>query len=353
MNFACLSGSLIPYFAWSPSRFRFSSGTPTKSVLKPPLSKDVDSQDVMDLKLSPGVEMARKSKAEFFQWMGPMLDAIRDLGGSGKPREVVDRIAEQCDLSDARLEETLKSGRTRFDNQTHWARQYLVWEGLLDSSTRGVWTLTPKGYETSLDETDARKLFLKWVKIHAAARKKDEESPTGTATEADSDTDVDVETETDEASQEDVFLALLKRVTPQGFERICALLLRESGFVNVSITGGSADEGIDGIGTVEVNPFVTFKVLFQCKRYKGTVSRAQVGDFRNAMIGRVDKGVIMTTGTFSRDAIREADRDGAPPVELVDGRKLVEMFKRVELGLHRKTIYEVDRAFFAPYLPTE
>lgn len=293
--------------------------------------------------------MAKKGKAEFVQWMGPMIDAIRDLGGSGKPREVVDRIAEKCDLSDARLEETLKSGQTRFYNQTHWARQYLVWEGLLDSSTRGVWTLTPKGYKTSLDETEARKLFLKWVKIHAAARKKAKESPTDSATEA----DTDVDTEVDEASQEDVLLALLKKVTPQGFERICALLLRESGFVKVSITGGSADEGIDGIGTVEVNPFVSFKVLFQCKRYKGTVSRAQVGDFRNAMIGRVDKGIIMTTGTFSRDAIREADRDGAPPVELVDGQKLVEMFKRVELGLHRKTIYEVDHAFFAPYLSTE
>ena len=297
--------------------------------------------------------MAKKSKAEFVRWMGPMLDAIRELGGSGKPREVVDLIAERCDLSDERLEETLKSGQTRFYNQAHWARQYLVWEGLLDSSTRGVWTLTPKGYETSLDETEARDISLKWVKIHAAARKKEEGTTFSTDVETETDSATDIETEDGEPGQEGDLLALLKKVTPQGFERICALLLRESGFVKVSITGGSADEGIDGFGTVEVNPFVSFKVLFQCKRYKGTVSRAQVGDFRNAMIGRVDKGIIMTTGTFSRDAVREAERDGAHPVELVDGQKLVEMFEKVELGLRRKTIYEVDHAFFAPFLPSE
>ena len=102
-----------------------------------------------------------------------------------------------------------------------------------------------------------------------------------------------------------------------------------------------------------MNPFVRFKVLFQCKRYKGTVSRAQVGDFRNAMIGRAEKGIIMTTGTFSSDAIREANRDGAPQVELVDGEKLVEMFHKVELGVNPKVIYEVDLPFFEPYMHKE
>jgi restriction system protein len=89
------------------------------------------------------------------------------------------------------------------------------------------------------------------------------------------------------------------------------------------VTGRPNDGGIDGIGILQVNPFVTFKVLFQCKRYKGSVSRAQVGDFRNAMIGRAEKGIILTTGTFTTEARREAERDGAPPVELIDGEKLV------------------------------
>src|SRR5205823_14755068 len=114
----------------------------------------------------------------------------------------------------------------------------------------------------------------------------------------------------------------------------------------VIITGQSHDGGIDGVGILQVNPFVSFKVLFQCKRYKGAVSRAQVGDFRNAMLGRADKGIIITTGTFSPDARREAERDGALPVELVDGEKLVSMFESQRLGVRPKTIYEVDLEFF-------
>lgn len=278
--------------------------------------------------------------------MGPILDALRELGGSGKPREVCDLIAERQGLSDKKLEETLKSGQTRYYNQVHWARQYLVWENLLDGSTRGVWSLTPLGYKTSLDTFAGHKVFLKWVKVHASARKKVEEVRNEGAVPA----EVEVVADTDHKF---LLLELLKKVTPEGFERICARLLRESGFEKVTVTGGPKDEGIDGLGILQLNPFVSFKVLFQCKRYKGSVSRAQVGDFRNAMLGRADKGIIMTTGAFTADARREADRDGAPPVELVDGEKLVEMFERVNLGLNQRVVYELDHAFFADFLASD
>lgn len=284
--------------------------------------------------------------SEFVRWMGPILDALRELRGSGKPREVCDLIAERDGLSDKKLEETLKSGQTRFYNQVHWARQYLVWEGLLDGSTRGVWSLTPAGYKAKLDTPSAHKVFLKWVKVHASARKKAArvvaESPVPTEAAVVADTD-----------HKFLLLELLKKVSPEGFERICARLLRDSGFEKVTVTGGPKDEGIDGLGILQLNPFVSFKVLFQCKRYKGSVSRAQVGDFRNAMLGRADKGIIITTGTFTADARREADRDGAPPVELVDGEKLVEMFERVNLGLRQQVVYEIDYAFFASFMPGE
>lgn len=278
--------------------------------------------------------------------MGPILDAIRELGGSGKPREVCDLIAERSAVTDKRLEESLKSGQTRYYNQVHWARQYLVWEGLLDGSTHGVWALTPTGYETTLDDAAARNLFLKWVKIHAVAKRKGggEEDDGATADDDDAVGGQD---------HKYLLLEILKKVTPEGFERVCARLLRESGFEKVTVTGRPKDGGIDGIGILQVNPFVSFKVLFQCKRYKGSVSRAQVGDFRNAMIGRADKGIIITTGSFTLDARGEADRDGAPPVELVDGEKLVEMFERAKLGLKPRTVYELDHSFFAGFLPSE
>jgi restriction system protein len=147
-------------------------------------------------------------------------------------------------------------------------------------------------------------------------------------------------------------LDVLKSLPPEGFERVSQRLLRESGFERVIVTGRSGDGGIDGHGILQVNPFVSFTVLFQCKRYSGAVSASQVRDFRGAMMGRADKGITITTGTFTTEATKEARRDGAPPIELVDGETLAQMFERLELGVKPKTIYEVDEAFFDEYRPT-
>jgi restriction system protein len=199
------------------------------------------------------------------------------------------------------------------------------------------------GLKTTLTESQGREIFLKWVEINQQARKSKSESEIIKEQEED-------EPENIEHTLKPNLLEILQKVTPKGFENLCKRLLREHGFENVQVTGGSHDGGIDGYGTLELNPFVSIKVLFQCKRYKGTVSRAQVGDFRNAMIGRAEKGIILTTGTFSEDAKREASRDGAPPIELIDASKLIELFEKVELGLKPKTVYEVDLKFFEPYM---
>jgi restriction system protein len=289
------------------------------------------------------MEKKRNSHAEFVRWFGPLLDALRQLGGSAKPREASDKIAENLNIHDEKLNELLDSGQSRYYNQVAWARQYLAWEGLLDTSQHGIWALSTKGESTTLSDEQAREIFLKWVDIHRKAKQDKTEKEIIEELEEN-------EPEEIQATNKMDLLQVLQSLTPEGFEKICQRLLRESGFEKVVVTGQSHDGGIDGYGTLEMNPFVSFKVLFQCKRYKGTVSRAQVGDFRNAMIGRAEKGVIMTTGTFSTDAVKEANREGAPQVELVDGEKLVEMFKRVELGVKPRTIYEVDLPFFEPYL---
>lgn len=288
----------------------------------------------------------RNNQAEFVKWFGPLLDALRQLGGSAKPREAADKIAENLNLNDEKLNEVLNSGQSRYYNQVAWARQYLAWEGLLDTSQHGIWALSNKGQDVTLSEEQGREIFLKWVEIHRKAKENKSEKEIIEELEEAEPNEVQTSNSLD-------LLQVLQSLTPEGFEKICQRLLRESGFEKVQVTGQSHDGGIDGFGILEMNPFVSFKVLFQCKRYKGTVSRAQVGDFRNAMIGRAEKGIIMTTGTFSSDAIKEANREGAPQVELVDGEKLVEMFKRVELGLKPKTIYEVDLPFFEPYMTKE
>ncbi|WP_243544516.1 restriction endonuclease [Pseudodesulfovibrio tunisiensis] len=284
---------------------------------------------------------------EFVQWFAPLLDALRDLGDSGKPREISDRIARKLNLPDKILDAVNeKSGGNKFYNQVAWARQYLVWEGLLDSSKYGTWKLTDEGKKTHLTENEAYLIVRKWQKIKQRKPKNETFKKTNK-------NEIFIPHEENGSSD---FLNLdlidvLRSLSPDGFERICKEVLRESDFENVEVTRKGGDEGIDGFGTLKINPFVSFKVIFQCKRYKkgNTVSRAQVGDFRNAMIGRAEKGIMITTSTFSQEAIKEANRDGADKIELVDGEKLVEMFEKVELGLTKKTVYEIDHAFFSKF----
>ncbi|MGO9086988.1 MAG: restriction endonuclease [Candidatus Sulfotelmatobacter sp.] len=290
-----------------------------------------------------GTGKNKEEGARFVRYFGPVLDALRTLGGSGSPDEVVERIAADLKLSDEAQNETLPSGESRFRNQVAWARFYLVREGLLDSSRRGVWSLTERGRSTKLSPEEARAIFLKWVRFFQEQRR----LKAGTPASAADDTAEGAELPGDVQSR--LIDLLVKKLSPGGFERLSQRLLREAGFVQVVVTGRSGDGGIDGHGTLQVSPLVSFKVLFQCKRYAGSVTPSQVRDFRGAMAGRGEKGIIITTGTFTAEARREASREGAVPIELVDGEKLVEMFRKFELGLKPVTTHEIDESFFEEF----
>ncbi len=287
----------------------------------------------------------RKSEegTQFVRYFGPLLDALRKLGGSGTPDEVVEQVAVDLDIPDEVQNELLASGEPRYRNRVAWARFYLVREGLLDSSKRGVWSLTERGRGTKLDADQARAIFQKWTKIFqeqrrakaTAAEPLAEEVAEGTGTPS-----KDYRAET---------LEILLALPPAGFERLAQRLLREAGFTQVVVTGQSGDGGIDGYGTLQINPLVSFKVLFQCKRYTKSVSPSHVRDFRGAMAGRADKGIIVTTGTFTAEARREATRDGVPPIELIDGEKLLDMLENLELGLRPVTTYEISHNFFSEF----
>ena len=290
--------------------------------------------------------MTRKKKDEgsqFVRYFGPLLDALRGLGGSGTPDEVVERIAKDLGLSDEIQNDLLPSGQPRYRNQVAWARFYLVREGLLDSSKRGVWSLTEQGRGTTLSPNQAREIFLKQVRFYQEQRRQKTQTPEPVAEQVAEGTG---------ATPEDyrgVLIDLLLKLPPSGFERLSQRLLREAGFIQVVVTGSSGDGGIDGYGTLQINPLVSFKVLFQCKRYTKSVSPSHVRDFRGAMAGRADKGIIITTGTFTAEARREASRDGVPPIELIDGEKLVDMLEHLELGLKPVTTYEIDELFFVEF----
>jgi len=281
----------------------------------------------------------RDEGAQFVSYFGPLLDALRSLGGSAKPDEAVDQVAQDLKVPDDVLNETLPSGGSRFRNQVAWARFYLVREGLIDSSKHGVWSLTEKGFKSSLTQEQARQLFLKWVKIFQEQRKQKEQHEPVAEQVAEGTGAVSKD------YREEVLDVLLS-LPPAGFERLSQRLLREAGFTQVAVTGQSGDGGIDGFGILQVNPLVSFKVLFQCKRYAKSVAPSQVRDFRGAMSGRADKGIIITTGTFTAEAKREATRDGAPPFELIDGEKLIDMLESLELGLKPVKTFEVSHSFF-------
>ena len=288
--------------------------------------------------------MSRKQNgARFVHYFGPLLEALRALGGSATPDEATDKVAELTGATEARLNETLPSGGARYKNQVAWARFYLARAGLLDASRRGVWSLTEVGAKTHLSLPDAQSIFLQQARQDAANRRQRTVHPEPDTDDTAAPEDATAARSGDYRSQ---LLAIIGALPPSGFERLCQRLLREAGFQQVAVTGRSGDDGIDGEGILEGNAFVTFKVLFQCKRYRGSVGAPMIRDFRGAMLGRAEKGIILTTGTFTQDAKREARRDGAPPVELVDGEKLLDMFEKLALGLTPRMTYDVDERFF-------
>ncbi len=285
---------------------------------------------------------------QFVRFFGPVIDALKELGGSGRPAEVKDLIAQSLHISEQEQNAQIESGQSRFSNRVDWARFYLAKAGYIDSSERGVWSLTEIGLNSSLSHEDALQVF-QYVRQQFEAEKADNGQTAEQLEKNLNEESAPTPSALENSDYRSTLLSLLRGIPPSGFERFCQRLLRESGFQQVTVTGRSGDGGLDGHGVLQVNPFVSFQVYFQCKRYSGSVTPSIVRDFRGAMMGRADKGIILTTGTFTSEARKEAIRDGAPPIELVDGEKLLDMLERLQLGLKPKTIYEIDDKFFEEF----
>jgi restriction system protein len=243
-------------------------------------------------------------------------------------------------ISDEELEEKLKTGVSRIDNMITWSKVYLVREGLVDTSDPNVWSLTEDGLKRNLADDDVHGIFKKIHHGFVTSR--------GKQGKRKSTEEQELQLEEDPSHRE-VLLEVLKSLPPEGFERLCQRLLRASGFIKVVVKGRSGDGGIDGEGILEINPLVSVKVIFQAKRYRDAVSPSQIRDFRGAMQGRAEKGIFITTGRFTHEAKNEAFREGVPPIELVDGGKLVQLFEQRQLGLNPRVVYQIDHSFFDEY----
>lgn len=280
---------------------------------------------------------------QFLTYINPILLTLQEMGGAGITADVIDKVIDRLNIPEEEVEKTNQSGQSTVRNRIQWARLYLTKSGYLASAERGIWKLTDKGWGSYLSEQEIETLFKK---VHQESLKSTKEQP---ASIAGKKIIPEEEYSTEEEAHTQKILNIIQALSPAGFEKLCKRLLTECGFQHVQVTGKSGDNGIDGIGLLEINDLVSFKVLFQCKRYKESVSPSQIRDFRGAMQGRADKGIILTTGRFTKEAKNEAIRDGVPPIELVDGEKLVTMFEKYKLGLTPKIIFEIDTNFFEEF----
>lgn len=278
---------------------------------------------------------------QYHELMWPALTALKELGGSATVQEMYEKVVEDEHFTAEQQAIATKDGRmSEIEYRLHWARTHLKGIGAIANSARGVWAITDKGKTITTGEMEAdTKVWRSEIQLRLKLKRAQEpgsEEPTGETSE----------------SWKDTLIARLLQLPPDGFERLAQRLLREAGFVNVTVTGKSGDGGIDGVGTYRIS-LVSFPIYFQCKRYKGVVTPGAVRDFRGAMAGRGEKGLLITTGSFTRDAQAEAIRDGAPPVELIDGDRLCDLLREYSLGVDvRQRIEEdvvVNPEFFDEY----
>ena len=269
-------------------------------------------------------------KYKFTDLFNPTLQALQNLGGSGSIDEIEEQVAKILNFSEDELNELYKESTPKF--AFSWARNYLRAYGLVENSKRGVWALTENGLKTK--EVDKEK-----VKRYVEQQRKESAGVVETKGSLPS---AKIEEEIQELSWHEALLEIIKKIDPIAFERLCQRFLRELGFQNVEVTQRSNDGGIDGVGILKIGSVISFRCVFQAKRYKNTVSSDIIRDFRGAMIGRGDRGVIITTGTFTREAKKEAIRDGAPPIDLIDGNELAEKLKELSLGVEVEMVEKVN-----------
>ncbi|MFN3377865.1 MAG: restriction endonuclease [Runella zeae] len=241
--------------------------------------------------------------------MSPTIEIIKELGGSANTEEIYEKIVEKLKLNDALFViKNGKTGQSELQYNLSWVRTILKNKGILSKGGKGIWILNDN---TTVFPTNEANIGIQKIEEKEA----------------------DEELLDTEAWKKIVIEIITEKLSPSSFERLIQRVLREKGFTQVEVTGKTGDGGIDGKGIAKINGILSFHIIFQCKRYKGKVSAGAIRDFRGAMVGRTDKGLFITTGSFTREAIKEASRDGAPAIDLMDGDKIAEKLKELKLGI--------------------
>ena len=261
--------------------------------------------------------------------MWPALVAMKELGGSATHDELLEKVIELEHIPEAVQNVMHTERKTKVSYNLAWAKTYLGKVGALENPSHGVWAITEKG--KALTEAAVKQIPAEVRKQYKLDK---DNKPKGR------EEDEDLQPETKDW-KDGLLSVLTGQMKADAFERLSQRILRESGFVKVEVTGRTGDGGIDGVGVLRL-ALLSFQVYFQCKKYKGSVSAGAIRDFRGAMVGRTDKGLFITTGTFTAEAKKEATRDGAPVIDLIDGDLVCDLLKRLKLGVETRMVEEVS-----------
>lgn len=274
----------------------------------------------------------------------PLFTVLVELGGSATIDEIRDSIIKKLNLPDDVVDEPHKgnaSQQTELEYQLAWARTRLKNLGAIVNSKRGVWIITP---EYAGRKSITREEVTENIKSTKLKGKSEKE--VDTILEDGDPSNDGIDTIEDSEPWRAELAETLHSMNPYAFERLAMLLLRECGFSQVTVTKKSGDGGIDGTGKLRINGIFSFNVAFQCKRYTGSVSAGDIRDFRGSLTTDIEKGVFITTGSFTKAAREEASNAGKQQIDLIDGEEFISKLIEYGLGVKERTIYEVDKDFF-------
>ncbi|AHD23221.1 restriction endonuclease [Rhodococcus pyridinivorans SB3094] len=274
----------------------------------------------------------------------PTVQAVIELGGSGVIEEIDCAVISRTGLSEAAQAVLHGDGPgTEIEYRLAWARTYLKGMGLLSNTRRGVWSVTDRGRAVRESE-------IKPMQVAYTAEKRRKRMVRNVSQGAQV-VPLAAAPEDPELWREPV-LGAVADLSEDGFERLATAVLRAAGFTTLTIPapGGShAPEGaghVEGTGVLRVS-LLSFSVFFRFLRAPEKAGADVVREFRAAMVGRGEKGLLVATGSFTEDARAEAHRHGAPPIDLVDGDGLCDLLKEHGLGV-RSTVRTVEDVSLVP-----
>lgn len=276
----------------------------------------------------------------------PTYSALKKLGGSGTNDETLNQVITDMKLPNE-VVDILHSGNeniSELEYQLAWARTYLRKNGVIENSARSVWSICPD--YVNIEQLD-EKAIISVVVREAAKNRRDQAINAAPDNPDEADVEESNVEYPDEVKPWRTRLSeILQVMDPYGFERLAQRVLRECGFTQVEVTKKSGDGGIDGTGKLKINGIFSFNVAFQCKRYRDLVGAGAIRDFRGSLTTDIEKGVLITTGTFSKAAKEEASNPGKQQIDLIDGEEFINKIAEFGIGVKEVKSYEIDEDFF-------